>query len=237
MPVWHEATREPWENGAINVVGIVQEQHPERSRLFMQWKKMDWPVMVDALNLLGVSAVPITLFLDEQGIICRIRPKLDELSTFLKESPSSGENLLPFQATAPNLPNLRERADRDGSEHLRDYADALFLWGGPSNSDAAVRAFEKLVRLYPDNGAIRFGLGVVLRNRYDSVSKEPADFHRAIEAWSDAQPKVQVLKVHYANVIEKPMEEAERIAAFLEIPLDTKKMAAVVDSDLYRNKV
>ena len=58
-----------------------------------------------------------------------------------------------------------------------------------------------------------------------------------VEAWSASQPKVQVLKVQYANVIEKPLEEAERIAAFLELPLDVKKMASVVDPELYRNKV
>ncbi len=43
------------------MVGIVQEQHPARTRLFMQWQGMDWPVMVDSLNLLGVKVVPITL--------------------------------------------------------------------------------------------------------------------------------------------------------------------------------
>lgn len=58
-----------------------------------------------------------------------------------------------------------------------------------------------------------------------------------VEAWSESQPKVQVLKVQYSNVIEKPLEEAERIAAFLELPLDTRKMASVVDPELYRNKV
>jgi hypothetical protein len=58
-----------------------------------------------------------------------------------------------------------------------------------------------------------------------------------VEGWADSQPKVQVLRVQYANVIEKPLEEAERIASFLELPLDVNKMASVVDPELYRNKV
>ena len=43
------------DDGRIEMIGIVQEQHPERARLFMQWKQMGWPVMVDALNLLDLS--------------------------------------------------------------------------------------------------------------------------------------------------------------------------------------
>jgi hypothetical protein len=147
---------------------------------------MDWPVMVDSLDLLGVSAVPITLFLDEQGIVRRIRPKTEELEPFLKEAPPAGDNLTPAQAVAPNLSNLKKRVDTGGSEHLREYANSLFLWGGASNLDHAVRAFEELVIRSPEDGAARFGLGVALRHRYDSGSKDPADFYRAVEAWSDA---------------------------------------------------
>lgn len=58
-----------------------------------------------------------------------------------------------------------------------------------------------------------------------------------VEAWAESQPKVKVLRVQYSNVIENPLEEAERIAAFLELPLDVNKMASVVDPELYRNKV
>jgi len=36
------------------MVGIIEEQHPDRAQLFMQWKQMGWPVMVDSLNLLNV---------------------------------------------------------------------------------------------------------------------------------------------------------------------------------------
>ena len=69
MPGWHEATRGPREQRKLRTLGIIQEQHPERARLFMQWKQMDWPVLVDALDLLQVSVVPITLLIDEHGVI------------------------------------------------------------------------------------------------------------------------------------------------------------------------
>ena len=61
MPGWHEATRELRADGRVAMVGIVQEQHPDRARLFMQWKQMDWPLLVDALDRLDVTLVPLTL--------------------------------------------------------------------------------------------------------------------------------------------------------------------------------
>ena len=64
MPVWHDATRKLRDEGRIQLVGLIQEQHPDRCKLFMQWKQMDWPVLVDPLNLLEVSAVPLALLID-----------------------------------------------------------------------------------------------------------------------------------------------------------------------------
>ena len=61
MPGWHEATKQLQQDGKVQMVGIIQEQHPDRCRLFMQWKQMDWPILVDSLDLLGVSGVPLTV--------------------------------------------------------------------------------------------------------------------------------------------------------------------------------
>jgi len=74
VPVWHEATKELGKRGKVQVLGILEEQHPDRARLFMQWKRMDWPLMVDSLNLLEVPAVPVTLCIDEYGIIRLVDP-------------------------------------------------------------------------------------------------------------------------------------------------------------------
>ena len=59
MPGWHDATEQLQQQGKLRMVGIIQEQHPDRCRLFMQWKGMDWPVLVDAENRLGVAVVPV----------------------------------------------------------------------------------------------------------------------------------------------------------------------------------
>jgi hypothetical protein len=69
------------------MVGIVQEQHPHRAALFMQWKRMDWPVLVDALNRLEVAVVPITLLIDEHGVIREVarRPSAEQMEAFLAD--------------------------------------------------------------------------------------------------------------------------------------------------------
>lgn len=61
------------------------------------------------------------------------------------------------------------------------------------------------------------------------------DLWRA-EYFMKHSPSVEYLDVHYAKVLADPEGEARRIAAFLGADLDVRKMAAMVDPDLYRNR-
>ena len=45
-----------------------------------------------------------------------------------------------------------------------------------------------------------------------------------------------VLEVNHGDVMSRPLEEAARIARFLDQPLDETQMAAAVDPGLYRNR-
>ncbi|AUX26899.1 hypothetical protein SOCEGT47_074690 [Sorangium cellulosum] len=54
--------------------------------------------------------------------------------------------------------------------------------------------------------------------------------------WARAQPNFRLIEVSYNAVLSAPLEEAARIAAFLERPLDVEAMARAVDADLYRNR-
>ena len=179
-------TKQLQAEGKIHVVGIVEEQHPDRTRLFMQWKRMDWPVMVDSLDLLGVSGVPTTLFLDEQGIIRAIQPKKEDLEQFLAEDSSAGEDYGTQESDLPNLAELKKLSEDGTREQLKNYADALFLWGGPQNLDAAIERFENLSKQDPEDGSVEFSLGVAYRRRYDSGSRDSEDFHKAVEHWGKA---------------------------------------------------
>lgn len=173
------------------MVGIIQEQHPERARLFMQWKKMGWPVMVDSLNLLDVSVVPITLLIDGQGIVRqRVRGRADPrevVKAFLAEAEASK----PTAKVTPRMPNLRatrEGLNEQSATEWRAYAEALASWGKrPASLDQAIAAFGSALKLDPEDGRAAFRLGVAYRMRYDSPGGDVLDFGRAVQSWTRAR--------------------------------------------------
>lgn len=56
-----------------------------------------------------------------------------------------------------------------------------------------------------------------------------------VEAWLAQQPNIDVLYVHYSDILAWPEEHAVKVNRFLGDGLDTARMAAVVDPALYRN--
>ncbi len=207
MPGWHEATEELRDAGKIRMVGIIQEQHPDRAALFMQWKEMGWPLLVDSYNLLEVPYVPITLAIDERGIVRRqlraIRDGQVIDDAFLEEAfaPAVPPGARARQAdaastptasaspatTRPDLAALRAVAVReDTPDAWRDYGNAVAVWGGEDRLERAIEAFGAVVREEPEDGWALFRLGVALRARYDSEARGPDDFRNAVSNWSAA---------------------------------------------------
>lgn len=171
VPGWHERTERWQRDGDVRMVGIVQEQHPDRARLFMQWKRMGWPVHVDSLNLLEVTVVPLTLAIDEHGIIREIQPDGDDLERFRREFVD-----VDFEAPEDVEP-----------ERIRPSpAEARFLEAEPADLDAVVEAFERRATAAPDDGHALFRTGVAYRARYDSPQRRPGDFRAAVEHWEAA---------------------------------------------------
>ncbi len=169
MPGWHEKTAELQAQGRLQLAGIVQEQHPERARLFMQWKQMSWPVMVDSLNLLGVEVVPITLLIDEAGVVQAVNPDAGALERFLGREPAEAEPA--FTATRP--------------EPLKQ-AEDLFHWGSRSDLHRVVEIYRSALERQPDDAPSAFRLGVALRRRYDSPERQEGDFQASVRAWQQA---------------------------------------------------
>lgn len=188
VPGWHEATKTLQEQGRLRMVGIVQEQHPERARLFMQWKRMTWPILVDPLDLLGVSVVPVTVAIDEHGIVRAIGPRPERIDEEFFEkrydSPSAGDG---GAATGPpDLERLRVVSGAGSAADWRTYADALFLWGAGARLDDVIDAYERAIEKDPADAPARFRLGVALRTRYDSPRRRGNDFQGAVGAWEQA---------------------------------------------------
>jgi len=57
-----------------------------------------------------------------------------------------------------------------------------------------------------------------------------------VEGWLADQLNMQVLYVHYSEILADPRPEAQKINDFLGGKLDVEEMTAVVDPDLYRNR-
>ena len=99
VPVWHEATREWVKLGRLVLLGVTQEQHADRCRLFAQWQRFDWPILHDPINLLEAPAVPIVVAVDEYGIVRAVRPRPETFATeFLDKT---------FADNAPPGPRVR----------------------------------------------------------------------------------------------------------------------------------
>ncbi len=56
------------------------------------------------------------------------------------------------------------------------------------------------------------------------------------ERWLAQQPNMQLLYVHYSEVLADPLPHIAQINAFCGGQLDEQKMASVVDPNLYRNR-
>lgn len=66
----------------------------------------------------------------------------------------------------------------------------------------------------------------------DTFTKHMKD----IEIWLEKQPNIHVIYMNHHDVIKNPTEVAGKVNAFLDGPLDEKKMAGVVDRKLYRQR-
>ena len=76
MPVRNAETREWVREGKLVVLGIAQEHHRDRCRLFAQWRELDWPIVGDPINVMQVKGVPIEVAVDEYGIVRSVKPNM-----------------------------------------------------------------------------------------------------------------------------------------------------------------
>jgi hypothetical protein len=173
-------------NGSLQVAGILEEQHPDRARLFMQWRQMDWPLMVDSLDLLGVPGVPVVLFIDESGIIRAVNPEASQLAALMEEKFPKPDGVLPSAPALPDPRALETRPAADTSAGWRGHGDALVLWGGVGKLGEAIAAYEKATALAPQDAEAQFRLGVAYCLRHDSPEAQAGDFAQAAAHWNRA---------------------------------------------------
>jgi hypothetical protein len=193
VPVWHQDTAKWRESAELVVVGITQEQHPDRCRLFAQWHGIDWPILWDPFNVTGSQAVPFACAIDEHGVIrAVVRDAANLQAAFLERE---FEHSMPTGAPGPpTLFTLDEPGRYPPVQHaaLRD----LLLRDAATNErvDGAVSDLLRMCDArenardgdLSDDGRLLFQTGVALRMRVDSEHARPGDFQAALDHWAAA---------------------------------------------------
>jgi len=194
------------EAGELVAIGVVQEQHPDRARLYKQWRNLDWPIFVDSLNVLDIEVVPIPLAIDASGIIRQTRIYPNKFAdafihkTFSPVEVSNGYNV----AIAPDVKRLGELAKVENTvQATRALGDGLFLLAGGGQAvstdkglkkmvgsahptkllDQSIKAYRQAVAIDSQDGRSQFRLGVALRRRAESALRQPGDAQEAVDRW------------------------------------------------------
>ncbi|MEO1289922.1 MAG: hypothetical protein AAFV93_19370, partial [Chloroflexota bacterium] len=185
MPGWYNATQDPVQQNQLTHVGLVIEQHPERTQLFMQWKQMNWSFMVDPFNLLNMRFVPCTIAIDEHGIIQAVQPRLDRAEEFIELFVNQTFDAPQNPPPAQKFITQAEKPTIQSAQVLSDYAVALALWDDETRLDEAITVSQQALAIQEDDRT-HFNLGVIYRMRYDSVYRQDDDFSNAIHHWTQA---------------------------------------------------
>ena len=189
MPVWHKAAEQWVQDGRLVLLGVTQEQHPERCRLFSQWQGINWPILHDPINALRTTGVPIFVAIDEHGIVRSVRPRLENFEqefldkSFSDDGPIADASLTPLRDTDALG---RATSTSDNSASWRHLADSLTIWQAPRRLDEAISAYHQAIRLSPADGDARFRLGVCFRMRHETEQRQEGDFSQAVRYWEEA---------------------------------------------------
>ena len=161
--------------GELNVLGILQEQHGDRARLFHQWQGLNFPLLVDSFNELGVKVVPIHLLLDRAGRIALVNPRPEAVRAWLQAHPT-GKGAAEGSRSAATEP-LSE-----AEQHL---AAGSAVGLKSHRLDVIVARLRKATQDEASAARAWFRLGVALRMRFESGGA-PADFAASVDSWHRA---------------------------------------------------
>jgi hypothetical protein len=189
VPRWHVASQQWVRDGRVVLLGIAQEHHADRCRLFAQWKGFDWPILHDPINVIGPKGVPFVVAIDESGVVRAVKPNLEDVeSQFIdKTFPADDKISRPEPPVVPDIDALQTVARKaKTAESWRGLGDALALWQAPARLGEAIAAYSHALELDDADGSSMFRLGVCYSMRNESDGRRSGDFQRAVDKWSEA---------------------------------------------------
>ncbi len=172
----------------LSVVAVAHEQHAERVRLLVQWKRVTIPVWLDPLNQSMETASARVYCLDGQGFVRAIDPDSKALKSFLKKKYKKKDKGLRAVVTSPpSLKVVQRRAGESrGAAEWRLYGDVLYHSGEGPVLNEAIRTYETAITFDADDAWSHFRLAVALRRRYDGGERQEGDLAAAIAGWRKA---------------------------------------------------
>ncbi len=187
----------------------------------------------------------------------------DEAIVVVSGLPRSGTSMMMKMLEAGGLPVLTDNqrtADEDNPRGYYEFErvkqieeDTEWL---PEARGKVVKMISALVRHLPPDHCYRVifmqrEMGEILASQRQMLVRRGEDAERIddkemarlfarhlsqMESWLASQPHMDVLYVHYGDVLDAPVVQVARVNAFLGGGLDERKMAQVVDPELYRQK-
>lgn len=216
-------------------------------------------LFVDRFSLLlKLPVLPSASDLDSVGI-----NSLDDFITIVSGLPRSGTSMMMKMLVAGGLEPLTDNirtADEDNPEGYFEFErvkqlkdDQAWLQDARGKCVKVVSAFLK--HLPPELSYriifMRRNIEEVLASQRqmlvrrgeatDTISDEKITqaFERHLkdlEPWLTAQLNITLLNINYTEVITNPLPNIQNLKDFLQLELDTERMAGVVNKNLYRNR-
>ncbi len=178
--------------------------------------------------------------------------------------PRSGTSMMMRMLAEGGLPTLTDelrRPDDDNPngyfelEVVRQLKEGNFSWLNEANGKV-VKVISALLEHLPEDH--QYKIIFMERNPKETLASQKKmldhrgqisklsdeemeqQFHRhlaAMKPWLVRQPNMEVLYVNYNALVTEPQSACERIAEFLDLPLNQSQMLAVPDTQLYRNRI
>jgi len=178
--------------------------------------------------------------------------------------PRSGTSMMMRMLAEGGLPTLTDelrRPDDDNPngyfelEVVRQLKEGNFAWLNEANGKV-VKVISALLEHLPQDH--QYKIIFMERNPKETLASQKKmldhrgqisklsdeemeqQFHThlaALKPWLVRQPNMEVLSINYNALMAEPATFCERIAEFLDLPLNQSQMLAVPDTQLYRNRI
>ena len=150
---------------------------------------MDFPVLHDPLNKLGIKVVPVFVAIDEHGIVRKTRTNVRSIeSEFINrtfEAPQQPVSKIDKAHIRPEYFEKQIKSSPDAQAYI-DLGDSHLICDENPNLSKAIKYYQQAQKVDPTRSDSHFRLGVAFRMRFDSESRQNNDFAIASQRWTDA---------------------------------------------------